>query len=316
MRHIMGGLRCPPKDRREEEGARRGDKAEDPGRDCGHVTTARRPVDNPPGSLSRAVLTVSPMSVSQLIALANQLEQSGVGYDQGDRWSWLDRDARTILNYREADCSSACLGLAWLAGYPVDLDGTAYTGNAEQLLTAAGFTSRSIDGLPLHRIVNDARPGDMLLGPGHIVLVGDPATRWLSAENDERGKATGGQAGDQTGLEVRWRAPYMRSRGWTRLLRPPVDDTPAPAPAPSLLVVDGVYGPKTKRALQAWLGVTVDGVIGDKTIKTLQTRLGVKADGKIGEKTIKALQELTGATVDGKWGPKTTAALQTYLNQR
>lgn len=256
------------------------------------------------------------MSVSQLIALANQLEQSGVGYDQSQRWTWLDRQNKTILNYAEADCSAACLGLAWLAGYPVAIDGTAYTGNAEELLTAAGFTSTDISSWPLYRITSEIQTGDMLLGPGHIVLVGTP-TSWLSAEHDERGASTGGQAGDQTGQEVRWRPPYMRSKGWTRRLRPPADDTVELAtPTRTPLTVDGDYGPRTKRALQEWLGVTVDGVIGPKTKVALQKRLKVKADGQIGPVTIKALQKLIGTTVDGLWGPNTTRALQTYLNQQ
>ena len=89
-------------------------------------------------------------------------------------------------------------------------------------------------GWDLARIVAALKAGDGLLGrppaatSGHIVLVGDDG-RWLSAEQDEEGRSGGGQAGDQTGVEVLWRAPYMRSKGWTRILRPPADP-PVAAP--------------------------------------------------------------------------------------
>src|SRR4051812_7074846 len=80
------------------------------------------------------------------------------------------------------------------------------------------------------------------------------------------------------------------------------------------LVVDGVFGPATIRALQRALGVAVDGQFGPVTQKALQSRLGVAADGVIGPITIRALQRRVGATVDGQWGPETTKALQRALN--
>ena len=42
-------------------------------------------------------------------------------------------------------------------------------------------------------------------------------------------KAMKSPRGDQTGVEVLWRKPYMRSKGWTRILRPPADP-PVAAP--------------------------------------------------------------------------------------
>ena len=173
-------------------------------------------------------------SIKGLLDLAVKAEASGVGYDQSERDSWLDRVKRQIIRDAETDCAALVLGLYWLAGYGIDISGLAYTGNAEALARAAGFGVIDVTGWDLARIVAALKPGDGLLGrppaatSGHIVLVGDDG-RWLSAEADERGRSAGGQAGDQTGVEVRWREPYMRSAGWTRILRPPADP-PVAAP--------------------------------------------------------------------------------------
>ena len=173
-------------------------------------------------------------TIDMLLDYARQAEAAGTGYDQGQRWDWLDRVRRQIVRGAEADCSALTLGLYWLAGYPVDISGTVHTGNAEQLARAAGFAVIDVTGWDLARIVAALKAGDGLLGrppaatSGHIVLVG-AGGRWLSAEQDEAGRSSGGQAGDQTGVEVLRRAPYMRSKGWTRILRPPADP-PVAAP--------------------------------------------------------------------------------------
>ena len=254
-----------------------------------------------------------PGSITHMLALAVQTEGLRTGYDQAQRWSWLDRARRQIIPDRETDCSALCLGLAWLAGYPVDITGTAYTGNAELLLARAGFSARDITGWTVPMIASQMRPGDMLLGPGHIVLVGADG-RVLSAESDERGKAAGGQAGDQTGREVYWRTLYARPKGWTRLLRPPTDDA-VPLAKPGVLVVDGDFGPATIRATQRWIGAAPDGVWGPASKRALQRKLGVTVDGVVGPVTVRALQRLVGVVADGDWGPKTTRGLQGYLNR-
>lgn len=256
--------------------------------------------------------------ISTLLDLARQAEGSRVGYDQSQRWTWLDAAGRRIIPGRECDCSALTMGLYWLAGWGVDISGTCYTGNAEALALHAGFSSVDVSGWPASRLYPSLRAGDALLGPGHIILVGDDG-RWLSAEADERGQSSGGAAGDQTGSEVRWRAPYMRAKGWTRILLPPTSgEIPTAKPlasAPSvLLVVDGDLGPRTITAMQRWLGVTPDGQWGPITTRALQARVGVRADGIRGPQTIRGLQRLVGAATDGILGPQTIRALQRYLN--
>ena len=57
-------------------------------------------------------------------------------------------------------------------------------------------------------------------------------------------------------------------------------------------LISGRMGPKTRRAIQAWAGVTQDGIIGPVTRRAVQTRLGVVVDGIWGAQTITALQRL------------------------
>ena len=232
-------------------------------------------------------------TIDKLLDLARQAEAAGTGYDQGQRWDWLDRVTKQIIRGAEADCSALTLGLYWLAGYPVDVSGLAYTSNAEALCRAAGFGVVDVTGWDAARLYGALKAGDGLLGrppaatSGHIVLVGDDG-RWLSAEQDEAGRSAGGQAGDQTGVEVLWRKPYMRSRGWTRILRPPADP---PVAAP--LVAGGL----THRVRWASeLNVRATAPSGGK-LGTIVTTVKGGTDGARGRK-------LPGADVlasDGQW---------------
>lgn len=255
------------------------------------------------------------MSIAQLIQAGDRIAATtfNVGYDQGQRWSFFDRSTHALTVGAECDCSSSCGAIAVLGGYPVDLSDPFSTANLVSRYVAAGFTRTDVSGWDQARLFAALRAGDTLRGEGHVVFVlGDG--RWWSAESDERGQASGGQAGDQTGREAYVRAPYMRSRGWTDLLRAPADAVTLTATTATTLAVDGQFGPLTVRALQRLLRVPVDGVYGPQTKRALQSWLGVAVDGIVGPKTVRALQARVGASVDGDWGPKTTRALQAWLN--
>jgi|GEM_PF-904791 len=99
------------------------------------------------------------------------------------------------------------------------------------------------------------------------------------------------------------------------------DPKPQPTTPKANLVIDGLWGPETTKALQKILGTTVDGVIsgqyknqittaipsvqfgppytGSQVIRALQKKLGVKVDGFIGPETVRALQKFLGTPVDG-----------------
>ncbi len=82
------------------------------------------------------------------------------------------------------------------------------------------------------------------------------------------------------------------------------------------LVVDGVMGPATTRAIQRWVGTTPDGAFGPISAMALQRKVGATPDGAVGPKTISALQIRIGVRQDGarRLNSATVAALQTYLN--
>ena len=264
--------------------------------------------------------------IAEAVRIGRQLAAADIGYDQAPRWTFLDIPGRRLVDGTACDCSTSTVGVLWLAGFGAVPVAWLWTGNLSDWLTAAGFRRLPYaPGKPLE-------PGDVVLAHGHHVVLVLSASEWLSAEADERGRRAGGQAGDQTGREVRIRAPYDMTQGGTRgasLWRPPYEpgsvDVPAVVPSlsvitttapakPGPLRIDGTFGPQTARRLQAIISAAVDGQWGPESRRKMQAWLGVKVDGIVGPVTVKALQRRVGAYPDGAWGPDTTRALQRYLN--
>lgn len=91
----------------------------------------------------------------------------------------------------------------------------------------------------------------------------------------------------------------------------------AGVPAPhTKLVVDGVLGPMTIKAIQRWVRTPQDGVLGPATTGALQRRVGTAADGIWGAGSMAALQRFLHLSTDGArtWNVRTVKALQIYLN--
>ena len=113
--------------------------------------------------------------------------------------------------------------------------------------------------------------------------------------------------------------PNAQPVGTTTTPTTPAPTTPTPT-TPSnptgILVVDGVLGPNTIRAMQSWVGVTPDGTWGSGTTRALQSKVGATVDGVKGPETTRKTQAVVGTTQDGVWGSGTTKALQRYLNAR
>ena len=108
-------------------------------------------------------------------------------------------------------------------------------------------------------------------------------------------------------------APVAATTAPSRSTARPAVSAPA---APGKLVVDGIMGPRTARALQAYVGTYRDGIVGRQTIKALQVKVGVYADGIVGPRTVRALQAKVGISADGSTylNARTVRALQAYLN--
>jgi hypothetical protein len=149
------------------------------------------------------------------------INKSNEGYDQSQRWSFLK--GLKIVKGKECDCSSLCGAIAKLSGYPVDISGTFYTGNIAAKLKAAGFKVLKYTNLAAVKV------GDFLVVPGRHVEYVYSTDKFFSAHIDERGKASGGKAGNQTGKEVGFRPPYNHSSGWVYIVRPPEEKKPAAA---------------------------------------------------------------------------------------
>lgn len=111
---------------------------------------------------------------------------------------------------------------------------------------------------------------------------------------------------------------------------------PSPTTPDGKLVVDGVGGAATVKAMQRFFGTTQDGVIsgqnkslkkyypsltavkygtgGSPMIKNLQKWCGASQDGMLGQGTVKAWQKKIGVTDDGIFGTNSMKAWQKYLN--
>ena len=112
------------------------------------------------------------------------------------------------------------------------------------------------------------------------------------------------------------------------------------------ILVDGLWGIKTTKALQKIFKTEQDGVIsnqpmknrkylsacsleswrfwetpkfykdGSDLIKAIQKKFGIEQDGFCGESTVKALQKFLNVAVDGDCDEKTVKALQKWINKQ
>lgn len=219
------------------------------------------------------------------------------GYDQIYRWG----------EKGDYDCSSAVY-MAWEnAGIPVktysfEKYGCAYTGVIKAVFTHYGFkdvTSKInlATGSGLQR-------GDILLNEKHHVAMYCGNGLEVEASINEKGTATGGKPGDQTGREFLIRS--YRNYPWNVVLR-------------YTEVADGVAPVVTKNYL----------AMGDKgeAVKTMQTmliKLGYScgnsgADSEFGNGSRAALlkfQQVNGLTADGLYGEASKAKLTALYNAK
>ena len=138
-------------------------------------------------------------AVKYAIDIANNPK---VGYDQVHRW----------LN-PDVDCSSLVILSFEHAGVPVREHGATFTGNMRKAFVECGFKS-----LVYYRGIELLR-GDVLLNEQHhtALYIGNDSI--VQASINEKGKATSGKGGDQTGKEVAVGTFYEYGKGWQFVLR-------------------------------------------------------------------------------------------------
>lgn len=127
------------------------------------------------------------------------------GYDQQYRWG----------EKGDYDCSSAVISALEHAGIPAKTNGATYTGNMYFVLTKLGFgdITNSVN----LSTGSGLKKGDILLNHIHhvAVYIGDGLV--AQASINEKGRATGGVPGDQTGYETNIKGYY--NYPWDCVLR-------------------------------------------------------------------------------------------------
>ena len=145
-------------------------------------------------------------TIEKAVTWALQIAQDPVhGYDQTRRWG------------PDYDCSSLMISAWQQAGVPVKDAGATYTGNMLPAFLRCGFEDITAEvnlstGAGLQR-------GDVLLNVQHHTAMCIGSGKIVHASINERGGATGGKSGDQTGREICVRSYYKYSKGWDKVLR-------------------------------------------------------------------------------------------------
>ncbi len=137
--------------------------------------------------------------------------------------------------------------------------------------------------------------------------MGGPATAIIAGKQDP-GTTAGAQTRTVSATRTRLGAGAGTGAG------PGAGTTASPTAGVIPLVVDGILGPQTTKAVEIWVGALVDGSLHGSDTRLLQGELGSAQDGIIGPITTAALQRRVGTPPTGTWDSATTRALQIHLN--
>lgn len=204
------------------------------------------------------------------------------GYDQTYRWGQKG----------DFDCSAAVIQACESAGIPVKTNGATYTGNMLSVFKKCGFvdvTSKvnRTTGAGLIR-------GDVLLNTSHHTAMYCGNGKEVEASINEKGTATGGQPGDQTGMEFLIRA--YRNYPWTNVLRYEESGTTEKKSVSEVAaeVIAGKWGngDARKSALEA----------AGYNYSEVQAAVNAKLSGSTPTAAKKSVSEIAKEVIAGKWG--------------
>lgn len=218
------------------------------------------------------------------------------GYDQANRWG------------PDFDCSSAIIYIWEKIGVKVKSAGASYTGNMKNVFERCGF--KDITG-KVNRITGKGLlPGDILLNHAHhtAMYVGDGKV--FNASINEKGTATGGKTGDQTGREIAiinyynypWNCVlrYAKDKAVTKPESKPTSQLESTSyytmyPVKLPVLKKSAKGEYVKSAQLLLIGrdfscggYGADGDFGNATliaVKNFQTEKNLHVDGEIGPET-------------------------------
>lgn len=145
-------------------------------------------------------------TIEKAVTWAVQIAQDPAhGYDQTHRWG------------PDYDCSALIITAWQQAGVGVKAAGATYTGNMLPAFLNCGFEDITAEvnlntGAGLQR-------GDVLLNTQHHTAMSIGSGQIVHASINEKGTATGGRTGDQTGREICVRSYYKYPKGWSKVLR-------------------------------------------------------------------------------------------------
>lgn len=184
-------------------------------------------------------MTKTEKAIKQMEAWANDASH---GYDQIYRWG----------EKGDYDCSSSTIETWELAGVPVESNGATYTGDMKEVFIDCGFEDVTAE-VNIHTGAGLKR-GDVLLNEAHHVAMYCGNGKEVEASINEKGTATGGKPGDQTGREFLIRS--YRNYPWDCVLRyrePGTVQKPPTAPTETKKF-EVAYPARMKNDTKAYLG--------------------------------------------------------------
>ena len=212
------------------------------------------------------------------------------GYDQVYRWG----------EKGDYDCSAAVITAYEKAGVPVKTKGATYTGDMRSVFLKCGF--KDVTSQVNRSTGAGLKRGDVLLNQGHHTALYCGNGQEVEASINEKGTATGGKPGDQTGREFLIRS--YRNYPWDCVLRYgdggssggsteggcymfTTQEVQKGSQGSSVLLLQTLLRGKGFKGADK-KALTLDGDFGSNTdyaLKNYQTKKGLDADGCAGSKT-------------------------------
>lgn len=230
-----------------------------------------------------AVMSKIEKAVQQMEAWAND---NSHGYDQIYRWG----------EKGDFDCSAAVIQACENAGIPVKSNGATYTGNMLSVFKKCGF--KDVTSSVNLSTGSGLKRGDVLLNTSHHTAMYCGNGKEVEASINEKGTATGGKPGDQTGKEFLIRS--YRNYPWTNVLRYPDGISGGESNEKKTIsqIADEVIAGKWGNGDERKNALTAAGY----NYSEVQAAVNAKVSGGSSTSSKKSNAEIAKEVIAGKWG--------------